>query len=125
MRCWSAREKRVRHYKVLRAADVARDLDLVEDYLFRIYRDLGDDPGTASERAAARIGEALAYMRTFAAHPHRGTEHPEIRSGIRTVTSKRFIFYFEVDEARSEVRLLAVFFGGVDHGRQILDRLRH
>lgn len=125
MRCWSGRERRVRRYKVLRAADVARDLDLVEDYLFRIYRDLGDDPETASERAATRIGEALAYMRTFAAHPYRGTEHPEIRLGIRTVTSKRFIFYFQIDEAPPEVRILAVFFGGVDHGRQILDRLRH
>jgi hypothetical protein len=25
----------------------------------------------------------------------------------------------------SEVRVLAVFFGGVDHRQQILDRLRH
>ncbi|CAO3373988.1 hypothetical protein [Azospirillum argentinense] len=76
------------------------------------------------ERAAGRIGEALAYMRTFEAHPHRGTEHPDIRSGIRTVTSRNFIVYFEIDEGLVEVRILAVFFGGVKHSRQILDRLR-
>ena len=76
------------------------------------------------ERAAGRIGEALAYMRTFGTHPHRGTEHPEIRSGLRTVTSRNFIFYFEIDDRIPEVRILAIFFGGTDHGRQILDRLR-
>jgi plasmid stabilization system protein ParE len=67
----------------------------------------------------------MADMRTFEDHPYRGTEHPEIRSDIRTVTSKRFIVYFEIDEPLSEVRILAVFFGDVDHRQQILDRLRH
>ncbi|WP_431860891.1 type II toxin-antitoxin system RelE/ParE family toxin [Azospirillum sp.] len=115
----------MRHYRVRRAAGVARDLDLIEGYLFQVYQDLGDDPGSSSERAATRIGEALAYMRTFETHPHRGSEHPEIAAGVRTVTSSRFIFYSEIDEPLSEVRILAIFFGGVDHRRQILDRLRH
>jgi len=115
----------VRRYRVRRAAGVSRDLDLIEDYLFQVYQDLGDDPERSSERAAARIDEALAYLRTFETHPHRGSEHPEIGTGVRTVTSRRFIVYFEIDEPLSEVRILAVFFGGVDHRRQILDRLRH
>jgi plasmid stabilization system protein ParE len=63
-------------------------------------------------------------MRTFSTHPHRGTEHPDIRSGLRTVTNKNFVFYFEIDEVASEVRILATFFGGADHGRQVMDRLR-
>ena len=78
---------------------------------------------SAAERAVCRIDEALAPMRTLENHPYRGTEHPELRSEIRTVTSKKFIFYFEIDGPLSEVRILAVFFGGVDHRRQILDRL--
>jgi hypothetical protein len=41
------------------------------------------------------------------------------------VTDKSFAFYFEIDEPTSEVRILATFFGGADHRRQILDRLRH
>jgi plasmid stabilization system protein ParE len=114
----------VQRHRVRRAAQVTRDLDLVEEYLVRTYQGLGDDPESASERAAERIEEALAYMRSFEVHPHRGTEHPEIRPGIRTVTSRRFIFYFEVDEAQAEVRVLAVFFGGADHRQQILERLR-
>lgn len=115
----------MRRYRVSRAADITRDLDLIEEYLVQVYHDLGDDLESATDRAAARIGEALAYMWTFEDHPYRGTEHPKIRPGIRTVTSKKFIFYFEVDEPLYEVRILAVFFGSVDHRQQILDRLRH
>ena len=115
----------MRRYRARRAAAVTRDLDLIEGYLFETYQQLGDDLESSSERAAVRIDEALSYMRTFEGHPHRGTEHPEIRPGIRTVTSSKFIFYFEIDEPASEVRILAVFFGGVDHRRQIMDRLRH
>lgn len=115
----------MRRHRVRRAAEVTRDLDLIEGYLVQAYQDLGDDLEGATERAAARIEGALACMRSFEVHPHRGTEHPEIGPGIRTVTSERFIFYFEIGEPLSEVRILAVFFGGVDHRRQILDRLRH
>jgi plasmid stabilization system protein ParE len=64
-------------------------------------------------------------MRTFATHPHRGTEHPTIRPGIRTVTNKNFVIYFEIDKASFEVGILATFFGGADQGRQIMDRLRN
>jgi plasmid stabilization system protein ParE len=109
---------RVRRYRISRAADVTRDL-------VQAYQDFGDDLETAMARAAARIDDALAYMRTFATLPPRGTEHPTIRPGLRTVTNKKFILYFEIDEASSEVRILAVFFGGADHGRQIVDRLRN
>jgi plasmid stabilization system protein ParE len=101
-----------------------RDLDLIEDHLVQVYQDLGDDLESAIERAAVRINDALAYMRTFETHPHRGTEHPQIRAGIRTVTNRGFVFYFEIDEPASEVRILAAFFGGTDHRRRIPDRLR-
>jgi len=115
----------VRRYRVRRAADVTRDLDLIEGHLVRTYQEFGEELESAVERASARIEEALAYMRTFATHPHRGTEHADIRPGIRTVTSKSFVFYFEIDDLASEVRILAAFFGGADHSQQIIDRLRN
>ncbi len=111
-------------YRVRRAADVTRDLDLIEEHLAHVYQALGDDAETATERAATRIVTALNYMRTFESHPHRGTEHPDIRPGLRTVTSRNVVFYFEIDEPLVEVRILAVFFGGANHSQQILDRLR-
>jgi plasmid stabilization system protein ParE len=115
----------VRRYRVRRAADVTHDLDLIEDHLVQAYQAFGEDIDNAVERAAARINEVLAYMRTFTTHPHWGTEHAKIRPGIRTVTNKSFVFYFEIDEMASEVRIFAVFFGGVDHRQQIMDRLRN
>ncbi len=115
----------MRRYRVSRAPDITHDLDLIEDHLVRTYQEFGDDLEDAVERAAARIDEALAYMRTFVTHPHRGTEHPTIRPGIRTVTNKNFVIDFEIDEVSSAVRILAIFFGGADHRRQIMDRLRN
>lgn len=113
----------MRRYRVRRAKDVTLDIDLIEEYLVRGYHELGDDLENAMRRAAVRIDDAMAYMRTFERHPDRGTAHKDIRPGVRTVTSKRF-FYFEVDERLSQVSILAVFFCGVDHRRQIIDRLR-
>jgi len=115
----------VRRYRVRRAADVTGDLDLIEEHLVNTYEDFGDNPESAVERAAVRIDDALLYMRTFVTHPHQGTEHAKIRPGIRTVTNKNFICYFEVDDLSSEVRILAIFFGGIDHRQQIMDRLRN
>ena len=100
------------------------DLDLIEDHLVGAYQEFGDDLANAIERAAARIDEALLHLRTFEAHPYRGTEHKAIRPGIRSVTNKKFVFYFEIDDEDSEVRVLAIFFGGADHRRQIVDRLQ-
>jgi plasmid stabilization system protein ParE len=114
----------LRRYKIRRAADVTRDLDLIEDHLVKTYQEFGEDVETSAEHASARIEDALLYMRTFVTQPHRGTEHAKIRPGIRTVTHKSFIFYFEVDDRSSEVRILAIFFGGADHRQQIMDRLR-
>ncbi len=114
----------MRRYRVRRAAGVTGDLDLIEDHLVTAYQEFGEDLQTAVARAAARIDGALAYMRTLVTHPHRGMEHARIRPGIRTVTSRNFITYFEVDDPALEVRILAIFFGGVDHRQQIMDRLR-
>jgi toxin ParE1/3/4 len=114
----------VRHYRVRHAAGITGDLDLIESSLFEAYRSLGDDSESAAQLAAERIGEANACMRTFETYPHRGTEHPDIREGLRTITSNRFIFYFDIDDTLLEVRRLAVFFGGLDHRRQIADRIK-
>jgi len=110
---------------VRRAADDTRDLELIEEHLVKTYQEFGEDFEPAVERAADRIDDALVYMRTFVTHPQPCTEHAQIRSGIRTVTNKNFIFYFDVDDISSEVRILAIFFGGIDHRQQVMDRLRN
>jgi toxin ParE1/3/4 len=124
MRCSRERDGIVPLYNVLPARGVVRDFTLIEDFLFKTYRDLGDDSDEAVDRAAVRVIAARAYMRTFERNPHRGTEHPEIRPGVRTVTKEKFVFYFEINEAEFEVMIFAVFFGGEDHRRKIIDRLQ-
>jgi toxin ParE1/3/4 len=124
MRCSRERDGVVRLYNVLPARGVVRDFTLIEDFLFKTYRDLGDDSDEAVDRAAVRVIAARAYMRTFERNPHRGTEHPEIRPGVRTVTKEKFIFYFEIKETEFEVIIFAVFFGGEDHRQKIMDRLQ-
>ncbi|MEQ1616787.1 MAG: hypothetical protein ABL883_00400 [Terricaulis sp.] len=43
--------------------------------------------------------------------------------GLRSDTKDRAISYFTVDDDARLVRVLAVFFGGQDHQREMLKRL--
>jgi plasmid stabilization system protein ParE len=114
----------LRRYAVLRGANVGRDLSRIRKHLIRSYQEFGDTKTAAAERANSRIRDAFDYMGTFATHPHRGTEHPELRDGVRHVTAQQFVYYFEIDDHSAEVRILTVFFGGEDHLEQIAERLR-
>ena len=55
--------------------------------------------------------------------PFQGTLREELRPGLRQVTRNRAVFYFEVDAAGKELRVLAVFFGSQDHVVRMLHRL--
>jgi plasmid stabilization system protein ParE len=112
----------VRRYLVRRAASVTRDLAAIRQHLISSYEEFGDTRQAATGRATVRLREAFDYMQTFASHPHRGTVHPELQAGIRHVTHRNFVFYFEIEEQGAEVKILAVFFGGSDHLRQIVGR---
>ncbi|WP_353476627.1 type II toxin-antitoxin system RelE/ParE family toxin (plasmid) [Salipiger sp. H15] len=110
-------------YSVLRAAAVARDLELIFDFIAGSAETLGEDAGTAFDMAERRIRAILGAMEGLGRAPHQGTLRPELGAGVRHVTKDRAIFYFEVDDAAEELRILAVFFGGQDHDRHILLRL--
>lgn len=43
--------------------------------------------------------------------------------GVRHLALGRAIYWFDVDEARGTVRILAVFFGEQDHVRRMMARL--
>ncbi len=76
-------------YEVIRATAVTSDLDLIDEFLIQSYQAFGDDLASATDRAATRIEEALAYLQTFAIRPHRGTEHPAIQPGLPVKAIKR------------------------------------
>ena len=114
----------MRRCAVLRGTNVGRDLSRIRKHFIRSYQEFGDTKAIATERANARIRAAFDYMLTFAIHPHRGPMHSELRDSVRHVTAQQYVYCFEIDDRLTEVRILAVFFGGEDHLEQIAERLR-
>jgi plasmid stabilization system protein ParE len=110
-------------YRVERSLDTDRDLAAIFDFLLNSYIGFGDERGEALERAAARIEGIEAEMLALGDVPHQGTLRPELLPGLRSVTKQRAIFYFDVDDDLHLVRVLAIFFGGQDHQRAMLQRL--
>ena len=110
-------------YSVERAADTDLDLAAIFDFLVQSYIDFGDSRGDAVARAAVRTEKIEAAMLSLGETPHQGTLRPELLPGERSVTKQRAIYYFDVDDDRQLVRVLAVFFGGQDHQRAMLRRL--
>lgn len=62
-------------------------------------------------------------MEGLASIPYQGTRHPELGDGLRQVTKDQAIHYFELDEAKKVIAVLAIFFSGQHHNRRILARL--
>jgi toxin ParE1/3/4 len=110
-------------YAVERAAATDRDLAAIFDFLIASYVEFGDDEDTAIERAANRIRGIERAMLALGDAPHQGTLRSDMLPGLRSVTKNRAIFYFEVDDKRRLLRVLAIFFGGQDHRRRMLKRL--
>lgn len=127
-RCLSASENTIlasrETYRVERGAAAERDLDAVFDFLLESYLHFGDDLERAFERAGERLQRIKADLREIGRAPHQGTRLDKLIPGLRRVTKDRAVFYFTVDDDARLVRVLAVFFGGQDHQRSILRRLR-
>lgn len=110
-------------YSVTFSADAERDFELIFDFLFDSYINLGEAPASAIERAEARVQAIRADIEAIANAPHRGTLHDDILPGLRHVTLGRAVAWFDILEDTSNVRILAVFWSGQDHRRHMLARL--
>ena len=110
-------------FEVVRSRASDRDLDAIFDHLLAACQALGDSLEGALERAAARVRAIEDDMERLGHVPFQGTLREDLRPGLRQVTRHRAVFYFTVDEAAAQVQVLAVFFGGQDHGGQMLRRL--
>lgn len=105
------------------SAEAERDLGLIFDHLLGSYLDFGESLEGAFHHAEARIAEIGAAASRIPTAPHRGQRHDDIMPGLRHLAIGRAIYWFDVDEPRETVRILAVFFGGQDHARRMLERL--
>ena len=110
-------------YEVLRAEDAEHDLEIIFDFLLTAAAAFGESEEIAFERAVKRVADIEAGMDALGDVPHQGTLQPHLGDGVRHVTKDRAIYYFDVDDTRRTVRVLAVFFGGQDHDAHILLRL--
>ncbi len=110
-------------YEVHRAAAVARDLELIFDFLVQSSEDFGDPPDVAFERSESRLRQIDAAINALGRVPHKGTRDPRLGNNVRHVTRERAIIYFETDDRRQRLRVLAVFFGGQNHDARIMLRL--
>ena len=110
-------------YGIERGEGVDHDLDLIFDFLLEAAQDFGEDEQDAWRLAEFRLVEIERSMRSLGGVPHQGTLRPHLGTQIRSVTKGRAVLYFDVDDVRRRVRVLAVFFGGQDHEARILLRL--
>lgn len=110
-------------YKVLRSPACDRDLALILDYLAEAYQNFGDAPDDAFERAVARIRSIEDNMAALSSAPFQGTLLADLLPDLHWVTKNRTILYFQVDEAMSVVRILAVFSRAQNHHMRMLMRL--
>ncbi len=110
-------------YRVRRSLATDRDLALIADFLFEAYVGFGEVPKEAFARTKARLVAIEDLMLSLAEQPHRAVPRDEVLAGLRTLTRDRVVLYFDLDEARREVRVLGAFVGGRDHHRTMLARL--
>lgn len=111
-------------YRIERSSPAERDLDAIFDFLIESYLYFGDDVARAFDRATARVERIKEDLRSLGRTPHQGTRDDQFSPSLRHVTKDRAVFHFTVDDDARVVRVLAVFFGGQDHQRAMLRRLK-
>ena len=105
------------------SAEAERDFGLIFDHLLSSYIDFGEGLESALDHAGTRVMEIRVDAERILSAPHRGERHDDILPGLRHLAIGRAIYWFDVDDARGKVRVLAVFFGGQDHVRHMMARL--
>jgi plasmid stabilization system protein ParE len=110
-------------YGVEFAAEAERDFELIFDFLERSYRNFGESAEDAIAHAARRVEAIRATAARLGNTPYRGKLYPEMMPDLRHVAIDQATYWFFVDEDARTIRVLAIFFGGQDHVRQMLARL--
>ena len=105
------------------SVEAERDFGLIFDHLLHSYLDFGECLESGLEHAGTRVLEIRAAAERILTAPHRGERHDDILPGLRHLAIGRAIYWFDIDELRRTVRVLAVFFGRQDHVRHMMARL--
>ena len=104
------------------SADAEHDFELIFDHLVESYLGFGEDIEDAFEHAVERLRGIRETTHKLGLAPQQGTLRHDIAAEIRFVRLEKTVFWFDLDEQRQAVRVLAVFFGAQDHIRHMLTR---
>lgn len=99
------------------------DIELLFEHLIESYMSFGEPRVMAEERAVERIHDVLDKMNRIGTAPFRGKAYDHLLSGLRQLTLDHAIYWYVIDKNNKTVRVLAIFYGGQDHIRQMLLRL--
>lgn len=110
-------------YEVRRSVACRLDLDRIVDHLVMAHMRLGEDADGALRRAASRIDAIEDAIDALGRAPHQGTLWPALMGDLRWVAKGGAVMYFIVDDEDRRMDVLAVFYGGEDHKRHMLDRI--
>ena len=112
--------------EILRAKGCERDLALILDQLVDGYRRLGDTAAEALARAAARVTAIEAAMAGLGRTAFLARRRDDVAPGLRQIVAERAVFFFVLDPAAGELRVLAVLLAtpAPDLAPQLLARLR-
>ena len=105
------------------SAEAEHDFGLIFDHLLRIHLGFGESLEQALDHAGMRVVETRAGAERILSAPQRGERHDDILPGVRHLAIGRAIYWFDIDEPREAVRVLAVLFGGQEHVRHMMTRL--
>ncbi len=105
------------------SAAAERDFEQIFDHLYSTYVEFGDSPKSAYALASERVDKIREDAHRMATAPHRGDNRDDILSGVRSLTLNGATYWFDLDDARQEITVLAVFYGGQDQVTHMLRRL--
>jgi toxin ParE1/3/4 len=87
---------------------------LAEQQLVNLYAYIAEASG--EQRATNFVSALIAFCAGLTTFPHRGTQRPDIRPGVRTIGFRRRVTVaFEISDDR--VLILGIFYGGQDFDR--------
>ena len=110
-------------FRIEFSAEAERDFALIFDHVFESYCSFGESVEAALDHCEDRIRDIRQETDRLGAAPYRGERHDDLLPGLRHLTIDRAIYWFDVNDEKQRVRLLAIFFGGQDHVRHMLSRL--
>ena len=111
-------------WRIERSPETDADLRSIFEFLIESHLAFEHDLSEAFQKASDRTDRIEDAIGSLLMTPYQGTLRPELGPGIRSVTKDRAILYFDIDADAEIIRILAVFYGGQDHRRAMLARLR-